>query len=212
MDQPHPQQGGANMSMSGPYKGKIGVLTEEHFDETEYRRFNEFFPAHGYEVEYISHLWGNENLTFRGNDFSEQVTVTTEVNDVDPSDYKAIILIGGYAMDRLRYQEHPKEGEASQAPAVRFLRKAVKAMDGGRLKIGTICHALWLFCASPDLLKERKVTCAHNILCDVQNAGAIIVFDGEQTATTYIDGGLISGRHPGVVDEFMNTFLRELEK
>ena len=25
-------------------EGKIGVLIEEHFDETEFRRFNEFFP------------------------------------------------------------------------------------------------------------------------------------------------------------------------
>ena len=37
-------------------KGKIGVLIEEHFDATEYRRFNEYFPAQGYEVEYLSHL------------------------------------------------------------------------------------------------------------------------------------------------------------
>ena len=37
-------------------KGKIGVLIEEHFDATEFRRFNEYFPAQGYEVEYLSHL------------------------------------------------------------------------------------------------------------------------------------------------------------
>ncbi len=39
--------------MSTANKGKIGVLVEEHFDETEYHRFNEFFPTHGYEVEHI---------------------------------------------------------------------------------------------------------------------------------------------------------------
>ena len=48
-------------------KGKIGVLIEDHFDQTEFRKFNEFFPAHGYEVEYISHLWGNPQLEFGGN-------------------------------------------------------------------------------------------------------------------------------------------------
>src|SRR5260370_38775232 len=90
---------------SSEVKGKIGVLIEAHFDETEFRRFNEFFPAHGYEIEYITHLWGQDKLTFKGNDFIQEVTVSKEVADVNLADYKAIILIGGYAMDRLRYQE-----------------------------------------------------------------------------------------------------------
>src|SRR5437899_2514035 len=131
-------------TQSSQGKGKIGVLIEAHFDETEFRRFNEFFPAHGYEVEYITHLWGQNKLTFKGNDFTEEVTVTKEVTDVNLTDYKAFILIGGYAMDRLRYQEHPHEGQPNRAPAVEFLRKAVRAMDLGQVKIGTICHALWL--------------------------------------------------------------------
>ena len=105
--------------MSGA-KGKIGVLIEEHFDATEFRRFNEYFPAHGYEVEYISHLWGQPALHFGANpdndSVEEHVTVTTELNDVDPSDYKGILLIGAYAMDRLRYQSKVKKGEKNQAP------------------------------------------------------------------------------------------------
>lgn len=190
---------------------KIGVLTEAHFDETEYARFNEVFPQHGYDVEYLSHLWGQPELTFKGNDFTAEVTVRTELNDVEPTDYDAVILIGGYAMDRLRYQEHPVEGEPNRAPAVEFLRKAVDAMDRGDIKIGTICHSMWLFCAAPELLEGRKVTCAHNIMCDVQNAGGTVVMDGPQAVDTYVDGGLISGRHPGVVDQFMDVFLSELK-
>ncbi|MBD2772696.1 DJ-1/PfpI family protein [Iningainema tapete] len=193
-------------------KGKIGVLIEEHFDETEYRRFNEFFPEHGYEVEYISNLWNQEKLTFKGNDHTEEVTVTVDFKDVHPTDYKGIMLIGGYAMDRLRYQVAPKLGQPNQSPAVEFLRQAVKAMDESDVKIGTICHSLWLFCADPELIKGRKVTCAHNIICDVENAGGTIIYKGEQTATLYIDGNLISSQHPGVVEEFLQAFLAELEK
>ncbi|MBE9044558.1 DJ-1/PfpI family protein [Pleurocapsales cyanobacterium LEGE 10410] len=193
-------------------KGKIGVLIEEHFDDTEFRRFNEFFPANGYEVEYISHLWNQEELTFKGNELTEEVTVKVEVNDVDPTDYQGIILIGAYATDRLRYEAHPQLGQPNQAPAIKFLRKAVKAMDANRLKIGTICHSLWLFCAAPELLKNRQVTCAHNLICDVQNAGGIVMFDGNGTKTMCIDGGLITGKHPDSVDEFMNIFLEEIQK
>lgn len=193
-------------------KGKIGVLIEAHFDEHEFRRFNELFPENGYDVEYISHLWNQEQLTFKGNDFTEEVTVKIEVNDVQPADYKGIILIGGYAMDRLRYQKHPKDSQPSQAPAVTFLRKAIKAMDTDGLKIGTICHSLWLFCAEPEFLKNRKVTCAHNIICDVQNAGGIIMLDGDETKATYIDGNLITSRDPGVLEEFLSVFLEEISK
>jgi putative intracellular protease/amidase len=193
-------------------KGKIGVLIEAHFDETEFVRFNEFFPNHGYEVEYITYLWGQSQLTFNGNDFTQEVTVTKDLSSVNLTDYKAIILIGGYAMDRLRYQEHPQEGHPNAAPAVEFLRRAVQAMDRGQLKIGTICHALWLFCAAPETLTGRKVTCAHNIMGDVQNAGGSLVFSNDQLIDTWIDGNLITGRHPGVVDAFMQIFLAELEK
>lgn len=192
--------------------GKIGVLTESHFDETEFRRFNEFFPANGYEVEYLSYLWDQPSLTFQGNDSTSEVEVTTCVTKVAPTDYKAIVLIGGYAMDRLRYEEHPKAGQPNQSPAVEFLRKAIKVMDAGDLKIGTICHSLWLFCADPRLIKDRKVTCAHNIMYDVMNAGGEVVFDGDQTKDIVIDGNLITGKHPGVVDKFLEVFLTELSQ
>lgn len=44
------------------------------------------------------------------------------------------------------------------------------------------------------------------------NAGAEIVFDGDHAIDTYIDGSLITGRHPGVVEEFMAVNLAELKR
>ncbi len=193
-------------------KGKIGILIEDHFDEIEFRAFNDFFPKNGYEVEYISHLWNQKQLIFKGIDLIEQVTVTVEVNNVEPTDYEGIILIGAYAMDRLRYEENSQPGEPNQSPAVRFLRKAVKSMDADRLKIGTICHSLWLFCADPELLKNREVTCAHNIVCDVRNAGGIIIYEGDGTKNIHIDRNLITAKHPNVVIDFMNVFSKAIEQ
>jgi protease I len=193
-------------------KGKIGVLIEEHFDATEFRRFNEYFPAQGYEVEYLSHLWGQPALRFGANpdhdEVDEHVTVTTEINAVEPTDYKGVLLIGAYAMDRMRYQAKVKKGQKNQAPAVVFLRKAMQQ----DVPVGTICHSLWLLCADPDLIRGRKVTCAHNIICDVENAGGEVIYDGDETAELVIDRNLISGKHPGMVDKFMETFVREIEK
>ncbi|MBH8574401.1 DJ-1/PfpI family protein [Nostocaceae cyanobacterium CENA369] len=202
-----------NGKIGEPTKGKIGVLIEEHFDQTEFRKFNDYFPKQGYQVEYISHLWGNPQLTFGSNpdngEVEDHVVVTTEVNDIKPSDYKGIICIGAYAMDRLRYQASVKKGQKNQAPAVVFLRKALST---NKLKIGTICHSLWLLCADSDLLEGRKVTCAHNIICDVENAGGEVIYENDATADLVIDGDLISGKHPGVVDRFMEVFLNEIEQ
>ncbi|HTW68108.1 MAG TPA: DJ-1/PfpI family protein [Bryobacteraceae bacterium] len=193
-------------------KGTIGVLIEDHFDPTEFRQFNSYFPQQGYAVDYISHLWGNPELHFGANPdtgvVEEHVTVKTEVNNVDPSEYKGIICIGAYAMDRLRYEEHPQKGRPNQAPAVVFLRKAMKAKG---VKVGTICHGLWLMCADPKLLEGRRVTCAHNIICDVENAGGQVVYDGDQTADIVVDQDLITAKHPGVLDKFLDTFVREIE-
>ena len=164
-------------------------------------------------MEYLSHLWGQPQLRFGSNPendvVGEHVVVTTEINETPLTDYKGIICIGGYAMDRLRYQVNPKKGQPNQAPAVEFIRHAMRT-DG--LKVGTICHSLWLLCADPSLLKGRRVTCAHNLIADVEGSGADVVFDGDQTADMVIDGDLISGKHPGVVDVFMDVFVAELEK
>jgi len=193
--------------------GKIGVLIEDHFDQTEYRRFNEFFPDHGYTVEYLSHLWGQPELTFGGNPdngvVEEHVTVRTEVAEVDPADYRGIICIGAYAMDRLRYQATVSgKGQRNTAPAVEFLRRA---MDTDGLPVGTICHSLWLLCADPDLLRGRRVTCAHNIVCDVENAGGEVVYGDDGTADLVVDGNLVSARHPEVTDRFVAEFVKAIE-
>ena len=196
-----------------PVNGRIGVLIEEHFDQTEFKKFNEFFPEHGFQVIYMTQLWGNPSLYFRANPddgvADASVTVTTDVDTVDVGDYRGFLLIGAYAMDRLRYQLNPRKGEPNMAPAVCLLRK-IMATSG--LKLGTICHSLWLLCADRTLLAGRRVTCAHNIIGDVENAGGYVIFDGDQTADLVIDGDLITGKHPGITDKFMAAYIAEIEK
>lgn len=198
---------------TGACKGRIGVFIEEHFDMTEFRLFNEKLPALGYEVEYMSHLWGNESLEFGSNpDYGvveEKCKVEKEVNAVDVSDYKGFLLIGAYATDRLRYTVKPQKGKENDAPAVVLLRK-IMATPG--IKLGTICHSLWLLCADPRLLAGRKVTCAHNIICDVENAGGDVQYGDDGTVGSVIDGDLITAKHPAFTEELIQLFVSEIEK
>ena len=77
------------LSSHGPAKGRIGVFIEDHFDMTEYRIFNRRFPAAGYELEYISNLWGNPTLQFGSNPdngwVEEHITVAKDVADINPT-------------------------------------------------------------------------------------------------------------------------------
>jgi protease I len=157
--------------------------------------------------------WGNPSLHFQANPddgvIDADVTVTSDAATVNLADYRGFLLIGAYATDRLRYQENPRKGEPNQAPAVALVRKIMAAPG---LKLGAICHGLWLLCADRSLLAGRRVTCAHNMICDVENASGDVIFDGDQAAELVIDGDLVTGKHPGVTDRFMAAFLAEIEK
>jgi putative intracellular protease/amidase len=193
-------------------KGKIGVFIEEHFDMTEYRLFNKRLPAAGYDLQYISNLWGNSSLQFGSNPdngwVEEHLIVSEDFQNVNPSEYKGFLIIGAYAIDRLRYTVKPEKGKANDAPAVELLRK-IMATSG--IKVGTICHSLWLLCADRTLLDGRKVTCAHNIICDVENAGGDVQYGDDGTVGSVVDGDLITVKHPAFTDELLDLFLREIE-
>lgn len=200
------------LSAHGESKGKIGVFIEDHFDMTEYRLFNKRFPASGYDLEYITNLWGNPTLQYGSNPdngwVEEHLTVAKDVKDVSPSDYKGFLLIGAYATDRLRYSVKPEKGKPNDAPAVELLRKI---MNTPGVKVGTICHSLWLLCADKALMNGRKVTCAHNIICDVENAGGDVQYGDDGTVGSVVDGDLISAKHPAFTDELIDLFLKEIE-
>lgn len=93
-----------NGRFGDPTKGKIAVLLEDHFDPTEFCEFNKVLPKRGYQVEYITHLWGNDKLKFwsnpTGGGVEHEAYVTTEINDVSPEDYVGIILMGAYRASR----------------------------------------------------------------------------------------------------------------
>lgn len=47
------------------------------------------------------------------------------------------------------------------------------------VKLGVICYSLWLFCVDNEMFKDKKVICVYNIICDVENVGVNVIFDGE---------------------------------
>ena len=184
---------------------------ENLFDACQVRQLQDYLAAAGIEWTFVSYLWGHESMKFTGDDPNYQVEVFKDVTQISPAEFEGLILPGGYAMDRLRYQASPICGAPNQAPAVQFLRSAVALMNEGQLKIGVIGHGLMLFTASPDTLQGRQVTCAHNIIGEVANAGGFVMFNGDQTADLHLDRGLLTARDSSVAQQFFRTFVEEVE-
>ena len=195
-----------------PKKGKFAVILEQHFDESEVRVLQKRLPVEGYEMELVSTLWGNDFLEFQGNEMNDPVRVCKDIDAMIDhlDDYVCFFFIGGYCMDRLRYQADPKKDVPNQSPVVRLVRKIASR----KLTAATICHSLWAFVCAPKVIGGMKVTCAHNIIDDVKNAGGLVQYnpDGVGTVNTFVDDWLLTGKHPGVIDEFLDVLFAYLNR
>lgn len=192
---------------------RIAVLIEQHYDHSEWEAFRTFFPAHGFTVTPVSRLWGQPQLTFHANAEDGVVpgscVVSTDVSSIQAKDFDAVLIIGGYAADRLRYEENPIPGGDCQSPAALFLTAAMAETE---TVVATLCHGLWLLTACSSLLRQRRVTCASNVLRDVEHAGAVVVFEDGCLANVVVDNDLITANHPSVLNDFLMTVLERLQR
>jgi protease I len=96
--------------------------------------------------------------------------------DLDMADFDAILVVGGWAPDKLRRSERVLD--------------LLRAADAAGKLIGVICHGGWVP-ASAGILKGRTMTCTPGIKDDVSNAGAVYVDE-----PVVVDGNLVTSRRP----------------
>ena len=164
---------------------KIGVLLENRFLEKEILYYQHRFPQAGIQVDFLTRLWGQKSLTFKGLEFGMEITADKSVEDLydrEMAGYAGFIMPAGYVADMLRYSEVPER----TAPAVQFWQRAMARK--GIIK-GIICHGAWIFDPLPGSLAGRRITCHNNIIGSVKNAGAVYM-----NADFYQDGDLLSAR------------------
>lgn len=102
--------------------------------------------------------------------------VDTGVDTLDMADFDGLLVVGGWAPDKLRRSEQ--------------VLKLTRDCDAQGKVLGMICHGGWVP-ASAGVLKGRTVTCTPGIKDDVMNAGATYV-DKE----CVVDGNIVSARRP----------------
>lgn len=182
---------------------KIGILIESDFYEHEIWYYSYRFPEEGAEVHFLSRLWGQPSITFRGHEYHAPFECHESFEDIEYKDldtFDAIIVPSGMVSDRLRYVEDVSD----IPPATQFLKRVF-----GKKEIlkGIICHGLWLVSPTPELVKGRNLTCHNNLYSDAQNMGAIYI-----NQDVVVDDDLVTGRSGGHCHLFAKKIIEILEK
>ncbi|HEX2953481.1 MAG TPA: DJ-1/PfpI family protein [Bacillota bacterium] len=150
---------------------KIGILLENRFNDQEIIYYANRFLEEGYEVSFLTRLWGQPKVTVKGLELGMPWVVDQSfenISDYDLKNYVAMIVPSGYVADMLRYTERP--GDLS--PAVQFIKRI---MEKKAMIKGFIGHGLQIFDPIPDSIRGRHVTCHNNIVGSLKNAGGVFV-------------------------------------
>jgi protease I len=167
---------------------KIGILIESDFYEKEIFYYEHRFPEEGAELHFLSRLWGQPCLTFKGHDAHYPFECHESFEHMDDEtlrSYAAIIVPSGMVADRLRWTEDIHK----LPPATVFLKRAFAEKS---LLKGIICHGMWLLAPVPELIRGRRVVAHNNLLGDVKNMGAIYA-----DADVVVDEDLVTARTGG---------------
>lgn len=180
---------------------KVAVLMEGDFYEKEIFYYEHRFPEEGIELHFLTRLWGNKSLTFKGHEEHYPFECSESFEDMSDEtlrSYSAIIVPGGIVADRLRYTEDVTQ----LPPATEFLRRAFA--EKSVIK-GIICHGLWLVAPLPELVRGRPLVCHNNLHGDAVNMGAIYT-----DQDVVVDNDLVTARTAGHCHQFARKIIEML--
>jgi len=164
---------------------KIGILIETDFYEPEIWYYQRRFAEEGMDVRFLTRLWGNKSITFKGHEFQvpfECHESFENMSDAELQSYACIIVPSGMVADRLRYTEDVNR----IPPATEFLKRAFARKN---ILKGIICHGMWLVAPATELVKGRRVVVHNNLIGDAKAYGAI--YTNEDVV---VDGDLVTAR------------------
>jgi protease I len=177
---------------------KIAVLIEGDFYEHEIWYYHYRFQEEGAELHFISRLWGQQSITFKGHEYHapfECHESFENLSDEGLASYAAIIVPAGMVADRLRYTEDI----GKLPPATDFLQRA---FANKKIVKGIICHGLWLVSPAPEIVRGRRLVVHNNLLGDARNMGAVYV-----DQDVVVDGDLVTARTGDHCHLFARTII-----
>jgi len=177
---------------------KIGILIESDFYEHEIFYYNFRFPEEGYQIEYLTRLWGHKELTFYGHEYKAPFTCSKSfetITDEELYTFAAIIVPAGMVADRLRYTEDVNK----IPPATEFLKRC---FTHTHIIKGIICHGIWLTAPAPEIIRNRKIVCHNNVIGDAKAYGAVYT-----NSDVVVDNDLVTARTGGHCGVFAKQII-----
>ncbi|ALC92379.1 cysteine protease [Bacillus sp. FJAT-18017] len=133
---------------------KIACLITDMFEDSEYTEPAKAYVEAGHEVLSIGTEKGKE---VKGKQGEATTTIDYSIDEVNPTDYDALFLPGGFSPDILRADD-------------RFVEFTKTFMDEKK-PVFAICHGPQLL-INAKALNGRTVTGYKSIKVDLENAGA----------------------------------------
>ena len=177
-------------------QAKILILATDGFEESELTVPQAKLSEAGATVTVAAPQSRQSKGTIRGwdkTDWGKAVAVDTDLEQVDPSAFDALVLPGGQINpDKLRLE-----------PKALALIKSF--LTSGKV-VAAICHAPWLLIET-GAAKGRDLTSFSSIRTDVINAGGR--WHDKEVVT---DNGIITSRSPKDLQAFVAKIVEEVQE
>ncbi|KYG57451.1 type 1 glutamine amidotransferase domain-containing protein [Planococcus maritimus] len=168
---------------------KIATLITDMFEDVEYTEPAKAFNEAGHELINIEKEAGKKVTGKQG---EAVVTIDKGIDDVNPDEFDALLLPGGFSPDQLRGDD-------------RFVTFTKAFMDSEK-PVFAICHGPQLLITAK-ALEGRKATGFKSIQVDMEYAGATVV-DEE---VVVCQNQLVTSRQPDDIPAFNRESLKLLE-
>jgi protease I len=168
---------------------RIAIVAADMVERVELIEPRKALQAAGADTDLIS-LKPGAIRTFNHFDPAESERVDKPVEEVDASDYDALMIPGGVGNpDQLR-------GDENMVAFVRDFFEQEKP-------VAAICHGPWVLIEA-GVVRGRTMTSWPTVATDLRNAGASWV-DKE----VVVDGGLVTSRKPDDIPAFNKKMIEE---
>jgi protease I len=168
---------------------KIAVPLAADFEDSELAVPRDRLRAAGHDISIIGARTGE---TVKGKRGKEHATIDATAREVDPADFDALVIPGGYSPDHLRL-----DGDV-----VEFVRGFCAS---GKL-IAAVCHGPQLLIEA-DCVRGKTLTSWPSVRKDLENAGA--TWRDQEVVE---DGNLITSRKPDDLEAFSRAIASRLEQ
>jgi len=167
---------------------RIAFVLGPDFEDSEFRRPYDTLRSVGHEVTVIGAKRGEDLTGKRG---TETFRIETTPRDVEPRNFEALVIPGGYSPDHLRTDEE----------VVGLVRRMVEEDK----VVAAICHGGSLLIEA-NVVRGRRVTSWPSIRTSLVNAGA-----EWEDRSVVADRRLVTSRRPDDIEAFVAAIRNLVE-